>query len=457
MIKMKKSILYSAALLVAATGFVSCDDNFEQAPFELFVPHATMKPNTTIEELKAAFDQDVNFYATEVGTKENGEHYIVKGRIVSSDEAGNIFKKIAIQDETGGAIFSINASKLYETYRYGQELVVDVTGLWYGNYGAGIQIGSKPTSGDPATSAPDRMAESIWTAHAQTDGLANVDKIHIYELSVAEALDIRADRSQMLQWQGRLVRITDVRFETPGTPLAVANQTNNTSYIVGTDGKRMALNTSGYSTFGSSTKAPKGTGNVLAVLTNYTSGWQLQLNDLAGLEGFTPWSDEPEPEIDPVGAFTADFEAGVLPEGWTSTTVEGSKDWYFTSFNNNFYAAMTGYKGTAPFDAWLISQPIDASLMTAKTLSFETQVNGYGSTTTKLEVFILDNVDPSKAKLTPLTCTLATAPASGYSSWANSGEVSLAAAKGKFYIGWRYTATTDANYATWCVDNITVK
>lgn len=452
---MKKSILYIASALVAAAGFTSCDDDFEQAPLEEFIPHATIQPNTTLDELKTAFHQDVNFYATEVGTKADGSHYIVKGRIVSSDEAGNIFKKIAIEDETGGAIFSINASNLYETYRYGQMLVVDVTGMWYGNYGAGVQIGGKP-DGDPATSAPSRMAEALWQANAQTDGLANTDKITIYELTVAEALTLRDDPAERLRWQGRLVRVNDVRFETPGKELAVSGQTNNTSYIVGADGKKLAINTSGYSTFWS-TKAPKGTGSVLAVLTNYTSGWQLQLNNLEGLEGFTPWSDEPEKEPDPVGSLDINFDNGQIPEGWGNIQIAGDKKWYTPSFNDNYYAAMTGYKGTAPFDSWLVSQPLDASLMTAKTLTFDTQVNGYGSTTTALEVYILDNANPAKATKTKLNPTLAQAPASGYSSWASSGSISLAATKGKFYIGWRYTATTDANYATWCVDNIKVK
>jgi len=453
--KMKKSILYTAAIIVAAAGFTSCDDDFERVPFEDFVPHATIEANTTLQELKEAFDQDVNFYATEVGTKENGEHYIVKGRIVSSDEAGNIFKKIAIYDATGGAIFSINATKMYETYRYGQEVVVDVTGMWYGNYGAGIQIGGRP-DGDAATTAPSRMAESVWTAQAQTDGLANADKIQIYELTVPEALALRDNRADLLQWQGRLVRITGVHFETPGKELAVANQTNNTTYIADENGQRLAINTSGYSTFWT-TKAPKGTGSVLAVLTNYTSGWQLQLNNAEGLEGFTPWSDEPEAEIAAVGSFEVNFENGAIPDGWKNVTIEGNKDWYVTSFNNNFYAAMTGYKGTAPFDSWLVSQPIDASKMTAKNLTFETQVNGYGSTTTNFEVYMLDNANPSKAKKTKLNCTLATPPASGYSSWANSGNISLADAKGKFYVAWRYSATAEANFATWCVDNIKVQ
>ena len=70
---------------------------------------------------------------------------------------------------------------------------------------------------------------------------------------------------------------------------------------------------------------------------------------------------------------------------------------------------------------------------------------------------MLDNYDPAKAKATELQATFATAPASGYSSWVSSGTIDLSAQKGKFYIAWQYAATTDANYATWCVDNIVVK
>lgn len=443
-------------MLVASAGFTSCDDDFEQAPIEDFIPHATMQANTTLQELKETFHQDVNFYGTQVGTKANGEHYIVEGRIVSSDEAGNIFKKIAIEDETGGVIFSINATKIYETYRYGQMLVVDVTGMWYGNYGAGVQIGGLP-DGDPATQAPSRMAESIWTAQAQTDGLANTDKIKIYDLTVEEALALHADPATLLQWQGRLVRVNGVHFEAPGKALAVSGQTNNTTYILDDNGRKLAINTSGYSTFWS-TKAPKGTGSVLAVLTNYTSGWQLQLNNVEGLEGFTPWVDEPEKELDPVGSFDITFDNGQFPEGWKNIVISGDKDWFVEPFSDNYYVAMTGYKGNKPpYDTWLVSQPIAASQMTAKTLSFDSKVGAFGATTTSMELYLLDNADPTKATKTKLDCTWAQYTSTNYSNWTPSGSISLAAAKGTFYLGWNYKATQDAKYATWQIDNIKVQ
>jgi hypothetical protein len=150
------------------------------------------------------------------------------------------------------------------------------------------------------------------------------------------------------------------------------------------------------------------------------------------------------------------FDASTnLPSGWTQTQVAGTKTWYVTSFNNNNYASMTGYKGTAPFDSWLMSPAVDMSKVTNKTLSFSTQVNGYGSKTSVFEAYVLNNADPSAATIKDkLTFTAATAPASGYSSWVSSGNIDLSKYTGVIYVAFRYYATTDENYATWCLDNV---
>ena len=38
----------------------------------------------------------------------------------------------------------------------------------------------------------------------------------------------------------------------------------------------------------------------------------------------------------------------------------------------------------------------------------------------------------------------------------NSGNLDLSGFTGKIYIGFRYYATSDANYATWCIDDIKI-
>lgn len=146
-----------------------------------------------------------------------------------------------------------------------------------------------------------------------------------------------------------------------------------------------------------------------------------------------------------------------LPDSWTNIIVSGDKKWYQTSFQENGYAAMTGYKGTKPpFDAWLITPALDIKNAKSKIFKFRTQVNGYGSTTSHFEVYVLNSLDPTTAsKRVQLNPAIAVAPASGYSSWVESGDLDLSEfADGSYYIGFRFEAKQDANYATWCVDDV---
>ncbi len=59
----------------------------------------------------------------------DGSHIYIKGRVVSSDESGNIYKSVIISDGTASLTLAINATKLYQTYQFGQELVIDLTGM----------------------------------------------------------------------------------------------------------------------------------------------------------------------------------------------------------------------------------------------------------------------------------------------------------------------------------------
>lgn len=144
-----------------------------------------------------------------------------------------------------------------------------------------------------------------------------------------------------------------------------------------------------------------------------------------------------------------------IPATWTNIKVSGDKAWYATSFNDEPYAAMTGYKGTQPpYDSWLISPAVDMDKAAEKILTFRNQVNGYSSTTTVFEAYVLTSNDPTTATKTALSFNKAVAPASGYSGFVESGNVDLSGFTGKIYIGFRYYATTDANYATWCVTDV---
>ena len=147
------------------------------------------------------------------------------------------------------------------------------------------------------------------------------------------------------------------------------------------------------------------------------------------------------------------FESGI-PGTWTIYTPQGDKKWFTSTFNDNTYACITGYKGTKPpFEAWLISPAIDIKKAKSKILSFKSQVGYQGGD--KFEVFIFNGQTPFKGSVTDkIDCKLAVAPATGYSGFVESGDIDLSKyADGTYYIGFRYTAVAASSYQTWCIDD----
>ena len=128
-----------AAAILAATATVSCDNDFDYPP--VIVPVATIQPNTTIAQVKAAYWSDERNYADTILFNDEGEHIIIAGRVISSDETGNIYKSLVIQDETAALAMSINNNSLSETYKVGQEVVIDLTEMYIGKYNGLQQLG----------------------------------------------------------------------------------------------------------------------------------------------------------------------------------------------------------------------------------------------------------------------------------------------------------------------------
>ena len=604
---MKKSLIYIYTALLALAGSVSlssCDDDFERPP--MVVPTAKRHANTTIAELKTKFYTGESNYATLVEKRDDGTDYIIKGRVISSDQAGNFFKQLVIEDETGAIQVNIDSYDLYKSYQYGQEIVIDVTGLYVGAYGKLMQIGSTPNN-----NYPGRIASDLATKQIEVNGLAEPEKIVAGEYTIAALNDLISNQEEFLAKQCRLVSIKDVTFKDAGKA-TLADKDKNTSRTISDGTGDMIVYTSGYSDF-YDYYCPEGKGTIVGILSFFNRSWQIRLigvsedenvaDTMRGLIGYelskapgtggdtptptpTPgdagtkekpytvanvqagatgtgvwvkgyivgWIDgktladgakfnadgvtvssnvmladaadaattakiipvqlpsgeirkavnlqdnpanykkevllkgnlvayfgvpglkevsaavidgkeypmggDDQPSGDVVTSLDENFDASTdIPAGWFQKQAAGNKAWYVRNFNENNYITMSGYNGIAPFDQWLLSPAIDMDKVSDKTLTFDTQVNGYGATTTTLKVYIV--TDPANlATATELKATFATAPAAGadgktkYSEWVKSGNVDLAKYKGKVYIAFRYQASKDANYATWCVDNV---
>ena len=275
----------SLAAVAVATGasLTSCQNDFDLPPID--EPKATMEANTTISALKTQYWQDDQNYFLTVGTNAEGADVIVRGRVVSSDATGNIYKSLVIQDETGALAFSINQTGLNNSYRVGQEIVVNLTDLGFGKYAGLQQVGGYGEhNGTPQVSFMDY---TLFQSHTELNGFPKPEYKYInpgearptdgsmYCL-VADMGSLPTTPEGQREWQSQLVVFRNVHFEGGGElPFANADATTNRT-LLDANGNSILVRNSNYSSFRGET-LPAGTGDVMGILSSFNGTWQLLL------------------------------------------------------------------------------------------------------------------------------------------------------------------------------------
>lgn len=285
-----KKLIYSGLLLFAAA-LGGCQADMDTP--DLKVPVATETANTSILELKEAFEGKTELIGYKPGTERldddgnviDGEHYIIKGRVVSSDASGNIYKSLVLQDETAALAFSLNQSSMYVDNPLGQEVVIDVTGLYIGYYRGLQQIGSP---GEPYRGTPQLgfMPYSKWQQRAQLDGLPDTEcqyihygetpepgKMYCYVFNSFDELDGKP----LAPLQSQLVEFRNVSFKGAGElNFSDYQESANRELIDADGGTNLTVRNSGYSNFYADI-LPVGRGKVRGILSYYGDSWQLVL------------------------------------------------------------------------------------------------------------------------------------------------------------------------------------
>ncbi|MCM1066144.1 MAG: DUF5689 domain-containing protein [Muribaculaceae bacterium] len=279
---MKKTLLYIAAGMMAATAFTACDDDFATPP--AIVPEAVqVEESLPLADFKAQYWSSISAPTT-VGFMENGDSIILVGRVCSSDESGNIFKNIVVQsvDENGEQVaiaLSINAYDLYQTWRFGQKVAIYASGMQIGGYRNLLQFGA--ISGNEMTFMDESMAkEHIVRA---IEPMPEPEKVVTTEATLAEIAAAKADDGARMLWQSRRVKVSGVSFVDAGKPCATGQNENR--YVTDEDGNRLNVRMSAYADF-KSKPLPYGKGSVTGILSYYASDWQLMINDYDDLADF---------------------------------------------------------------------------------------------------------------------------------------------------------------------------
>ncbi len=327
-----KSYIKALAIAAAATlGFSACQDDFDDP--NLPVPEAKNKPTISIAELKALYwQEDPNYaitvapWSSELADKaaqagvnlslDEGQHLIVSGVVLSSDEAGNVFKNLVIFDGTAALPLSINSYNLYLKYRRGQEIVLDLTGMDIGKYNGYMQVGKKEWYEKGQAWEVSFMAPETFTRGVELNGLPDLAKVDTLQIQSFDQLP--ATPAGLQTYQGRLVRFNNVAWQNGGVDTYSTYHSSGVSQnIVDTNGATLAARTSGYSNFWNQT-LPEGRGDVVCILGYYGSAWQLTLLDGNSSMNFGNPTVAPGDESNPYSVAEA---VAIEEEGKTATNV----------------------------------------------------------------------------------------------------------------------------------------
>ena len=331
---MKKISIIVIAIAAILTG---CNLDPDVAPMPTFVGEA----NTTIAELLAmhTIGSEDSYDSIPVGS-----NIIICGYVTTSDEWGNNYKYLNIEDETGGIQIKIDNKALYHKYRVGQKLYVKCDGLVLGDYRKLPQLGLW------ANGSMQAIPSFKTYLYLFPDGSPMGAPNPIVMTSIPSANEIPStmyNRRVILQGatfvEGGLATFSD-----PGAA---------TSHdIKMADGTTVTLRTSNYATFASEL-LPVGTGEISGILTRYNNYVQIVINSPADLVGFTV-------PLERRTVFSVNY-ANAFNEGWIQT---GSGNPWQTLVNSSFSGFFVN--PSADEDHYLISPAINLSSTESPELSF---------------------------------------------------------------------------------------
>lgn len=150
--KTLKNIFYLQVVLFGLLLSGCYNDFSDPQPYKVYTD-ADFPGNTliTVAQLKKLY---TDTYGNTINQAYDiHQDYVLKGKLISNDAYGNIYRTMYLQDATGGMEIKIGTSGIYNELKVGQTVYVKLKGLVIGNYrymysvGAPTETGSKYPTG----------------------------------------------------------------------------------------------------------------------------------------------------------------------------------------------------------------------------------------------------------------------------------------------------------------------
>ena len=288
--KTMKYLKLALLALVAVFATASCMDDDWKEPNSETSPYGNnsiQETNVvTIAELKAKYGPKQKDAINDTVRIADGTQ--IKGIVTGNAIEGNIYSQIAIQDESDkpGIIISVAQGGLSGQLQIGQEVLINVGGLYYGTYRSQPQLGVAYHDSSKDQNYPSRISRADWQNRFKVIGKPDASKIKVQvfstnpdaskgELNVADLLD--ADVAY--KYAGCLVTLKGVEFAMGDGKTTLAPEDEGktlgygvTRYFKGYDktNKQIGIRTSCYADFAANL-VPQGVVDVTGVLSCYKS------------------------------------------------------------------------------------------------------------------------------------------------------------------------------------------
>ena len=87
---------------------------------------------------------------------------MIKAVVTGNDISGNLYNEVAVQDATGAILVKINGSGLYGYLPVGQDILIDLKGLYIGGNGKQAEIGGVYTNNKNGNTAVGNIDRATW-------------------------------------------------------------------------------------------------------------------------------------------------------------------------------------------------------------------------------------------------------------------------------------------------------
>lgn len=288
---MKKIKFIALAFLALTLGSCMGDgyadpDLTEKVPASPWGNNSLREKNViSIADLKTQFATIIN---SDNGYKQIEKDMMIKAVVTGNDVSGNIYNQVSVQDASGAIIIAINGSGLSGYLPVGQEILVNLKGLYIGSYKKLPQIGGVNTKLSDGSLGMGKIERAIWNEHFKILNPGEADASTV----VPEEFDLTklTDAAYMEANVGKLMTLKKVKFASAnGTNVWAPDDTNTSLELIDAEtGKRINKNNlvvrnSGYSKFANEV-VPQGVFDITGIFTRYNNTWQIVLRSTDDLK-----------------------------------------------------------------------------------------------------------------------------------------------------------------------------